>query len=106
MTDIKRHRAERSSYLTGYLLALVLTAIPFSLVLFGGLSRPWTDALIAFFAVAQIVVHLRYFLHIDLTHTPRENLLALALTALIAGIMAGGSVWIMASLSRQMAMGG
>ena len=33
---------------------------------------------IAASAIIQILVHLNYFLHLDLTHTPRENLLALA----------------------------
>ena len=91
-------------YLTGFCLAIVLTVIPFGLVAFGLLPR--TPTLIAIFiaAILQILVHLRYFLHLDLTTTPRENLLAIAFASLLILIMIGGSLWIMFDLNQRMAL--
>ena len=67
---------ELRTYLIGFALALVLTTIPFGLVYFGTLSASWTIASIAVAAVVQIIVHLRFFLHIDFRHTPGENIFA------------------------------
>jgi cytochrome o ubiquinol oxidase operon protein cyoD len=86
------------SYLTGFALALLLTAIPFGLVMFGSLSKTLTLIAIATAAIVQVVVHLRFFLHLDLTTTPRENLLAIAFAAILILIMVGGSLWIMFDL--------
>jgi cytochrome o ubiquinol oxidase operon protein cyoD len=94
------------TYLTGLLLALMLTAIPFALVCFKLLGGPAVLVVIAVAAVAQIVVHLRYFLHLSLTETPRENLLALAFAAILIFIMVGGSLWIMFDLHHRMALPG
>ena len=89
-------------YPTGFALAVVLTAVPFALVAMGTLSRDLTLAASAVAAIAQVLVHLRYFLHLDLTTTPRENLLAIAFTAVLILIMIGGSLWIMFDLQRRM----
>ena len=91
-----------SAYLTGFVLALVLTAIPFGLVVFGSLSRTVTLAAIAVAAVVQVVVHLRYFLHLNLSTTPRETILAIAFAAVLILIMVGGSLWIMFDLHHRM----
>jgi cytochrome o ubiquinol oxidase subunit IV len=92
------------SYVTGFLLALILTAIPFALVAAGPLTRPATLGIIAVAAILQILVHLRFFLHLDLTSTPRENLLAILFTAILIVIMVGGSFWIMLDLQNRMSM--
>jgi cytochrome o ubiquinol oxidase operon protein cyoD len=90
------------TYLTGFALALVLTAIPFGLVAFGTLSRSATLTVIAVAAVVQVLVHLRFFLHLNLTTTPRENILAIAFAAVLIAIMVGGSLWIMFDLYHRM----
>jgi cytochrome o ubiquinol oxidase operon protein cyoD len=92
------------SYLTGFALALVLTAIPFALVAAGTLPGVPALTVIAVAAVIQILVHLRYFLHLDLTSTPRENLLAIAFAAILIFMMIGGSLWIMFDLHHRMSM--
>ena len=89
-------------YLIGFVLALALTAIPFWLVMGGVLPRFTTLAIIAVLAVLQVVVHLRFFLHVGLQATQRENLLALAFAALLICIMIGGSLWIMLDLNARM----
>jgi cytochrome o ubiquinol oxidase operon protein cyoD len=92
------------SYLTGFSLALVLTAIPFGLVAAGALPRLPMLIVIFIAAIIQVLVHLRYFLHLDLSTTPRENLLAIAFAAVLILIMIGGSLWIMFDLSQRMSL--
>jgi len=89
-------------YVIGIVLALILTAIPFGLVYAGALPRQTMLIVIAIFAVIQILVHLRYFLHIDFKSTPRENLIALAFAVVLIFIMVGGSLWIMFDLYKRM----
>jgi cytochrome o ubiquinol oxidase subunit IV len=91
------------SYLTGLALALVLTAIPFALVYSNLLAGTAMLFVIATAAIIQIVIHLKYFLHLNLTDTPRESLLALCFAALLIFIMVGGSLWIMFDLHHRMA---
>jgi len=91
-------------YLIGFALALILTAIPFALVAVNPLPKSTTLIIIAMAAAIQVLVHLRYFLHLDLTSTPRENLVAIVFTAILIVLMVGGSFWIMFDLHSRMAM--
>ena len=95
---------ERSTtpYLIGLGLAVVLTATSFGLAATGVLPRTTTIVVIAVAAVIQILVHLRFFLHIGFSTTPRENLVALAFAVLLICIMLGGSFWIMFDLYHRM----
>ena len=90
------------SYLTGFVLALILTVIPFGLVALGALPRMPTLIIIAVLAVIQVLVHLRYFLDLNLSSTPRENLFAIAFATILIVIMVGGSLWIMFDLHHRM----
>jgi cytochrome o ubiquinol oxidase operon protein cyoD len=90
------------SYLVGFALALALTAIPFALVALDMVPRLPMLIVIAVAAVIQVLVHLRYFLHLDLTTTPRENILAILFAAVLIFIMVGGSLWIMFDLHGRM----
>jgi cytochrome o ubiquinol oxidase operon protein cyoD len=92
------------SYLTGFVLALILTAIPFALVATNSLPRSLTLVVIGVAAILQILVHLRYFLHLGLKSTPRENLVAIAFAVILIFIMVGGSFWIMFDLHHRMSM--
>lgn len=96
--------AERSAkpYLVGLALAVILTAVPFALVATKTLPRSATLAVIAVAAVLQVLVHLRFFLHIGRRSTPRENLLAMAFAAVLILVMLGGTFWIMFDLYRRM----
>ena len=91
-------------YLIGFALALILTAIPFALVATNPLPKLTTLIIIGVAAAIQVLVHLRYFLHLDLTSTPRENLVAIVFTAILIFLMVGGSFWIMFDLHNRMAM--
>lgn len=97
-SDTHTHRA----YLTGFILALILTAIPFAIVWAGLLPAGGAISVIVVTAIIQVLVHLHYFLHLNLRTTPRENLLALAFALVLIFIMVGGSLWIMFDLHFRM----
>lgn len=96
--------ARRSSYVTGFVLAVALTAVPFAVVYKHYMTAANALLVIAIAAVLQVLVHLRFFLHLRLAVTPRENLLAIAFTAVLLFLMLGGSFWIMFDLARRMAI--
>ena len=96
--------ARRSSYVVGFVLAVALTAIPFAVVYKHYMTPANALLVIAIAAVLQILVHLRFFLHINFTTTPRENLAAIAFTGVLLFLMLGGSFWIMFDLARRMAI--
>jgi cytochrome o ubiquinol oxidase operon protein cyoD len=96
--------ASLRNYLIGFVLAVVLSVIPFWLVATHALPPQRTLLVIGIAAVLQVLVHLRFFLHINFTTTPRENVLALVFTALLIFIMVGGSFWIMFDLHQRMSL--
>ena len=91
-------------YMTGFVLAVILTAIPFWLVYTHAMPPSRIMWIIAGAAVLQILVHLHFFLHINFTTTPKENLLAISFTAVLIFLMVGGSLWIMIDLHQRMAI--
>lgn len=94
----------RRSYLVGFGLALVLTAIAFAIVAFGLMPAGPALVVIAILAVIQVLVHLYFFLHLDPRTAPRENVLTLAFAVVLIFIMIGGSLWIMFDLNQRMMM--
>jgi cytochrome o ubiquinol oxidase operon protein cyoD len=90
-------------YLTGFLLSVVLTAIPFWLVMGKVFTQPGTTAaVILAFAAVQIVVHMVYFLHMDTKSEGGWNLLALVFTGVLVLIALSGSLWVMYHLNHNM----
>jgi cytochrome o ubiquinol oxidase subunit IV len=95
-------RGSLKSYLTGFLLSLILTAIPFALVMRGALSSKAALAGIFSAGIVQILVHLHYFLHLDTASAARWNVLAMIFTLLIMVLFVGGTLWIMYTLNYRM----
>ncbi len=95
-------RGSIQSYLTGFVLALVLTGIPFALVMSGAVSAGAALAAIFLAGSVQILVHLYYFLHLDTSLAARWNLLATIFTLLIMILYVGGTFWIMWNLYYRM----
>ena len=95
-------RGSLKSYLTGFVLSLILTAIPFALVLNGTLSSSAILAGIFSAGIVQILVHLHYFLHLDTSSAAGWNMLAIIFTLLIMVLFVGGTLWIMYSLNYRM----
>ncbi len=101
MNDLE-HKRELRLYLTGFVLALALTLGAFGLTLWGGLSWTTTMITVGILGLVQMVVHLRFFLHIDLSRQKREDLQLILFSELLLVIMAIGTVWIMANLATRM----
>lgn len=93
-----QHGVNIRSYVTGFILAIILTMIPFYMVMHGGFSTVSLVAVIFGAAIIQILVHLHYFLHLSLKYEQRWDIFTFIFTALIVLILVGGSVWIMLSL--------
>jgi cytochrome o ubiquinol oxidase operon protein cyoD len=90
-------------YATGFVAALVLTAIPFGLVMGKTFSSSSiTAAVILAFAAVQIVVHMVYFLHMSPKSEGGWNLLALLFTIMLVVIALSGSLWVMYHLNHNM----
>jgi cytochrome o ubiquinol oxidase subunit IV len=94
------------SYLVGFGLSVVLTAIPFWLVMSGALdSRQATALTIMVFAAAQIVVHMIFFLHMSARSENGWTMMALIFTLVIVVITLSGSLWVMYHLNVNMMPG-
>lgn len=90
-------------YLTGFVLSVVLTAVPFWLVMAKVIASP---SLLAFvilgLAAVQIVVHMVYFLHMNARSEGGWTMLALIFTLVLVVITLSGSLWVMFHLNENM----
>lgn len=90
------HHGSLRSYLTGFVLAAILTVIPFWLVMDHVIaSRELAVLVVLILAVAQIFVHIVYFLHLDARSEGGWNMLAFLFTAVLVIIVLGASIWVM-----------
>ena len=89
-------------YLTGFVLALILTLVPFGLVAWGGLSAQGVLIFIGVCGLMQAIIHFRFFLHIDLSRQKREDLQLILFAVLLLFFMAGGTIWVIANLATRM----
>ena len=103
--DSHGHGSKRS-YLVGFALSAVLTAIPFWLVMADPLGDPGLAAAgVIVFAVTQILVHTFCFLHVNTQSEGGWTLVAYVFTGVILLITIAGSLWIMYHLNSNMMPG-
>lgn len=95
-----KRRGTTNRYLVGFVLASVLTAIPFGLVAASAMRPRQIFIVIGAAAITQLIVHLRYFLHIDLNRSSQNKLIALCFSILLL-ILVGGTLWIMFELNNR-----
>ena len=89
-----------TGYVIGLGLALLLTALSFALPTTGLVWAPAIPAALIVFAIAQMGVHLAFFLHLTTGPDNTNNVMALAFGVLIVLLVVLGSVWIMAHLNH------
>lgn len=89
-------------YNTGFILSIVLTVIPFALVMHPVLPHATTLLVAVMFAVVQVVVHLVYFLHMSRSSEEGWNVISFAFTLVILFIIVALSVWIIWSMHYNM----
>ena len=91
-----------ASYTAGLMFALLLTAASFLVARSHLLWPPGLPVGLAVLAVAQMGVHLVFFLHISSGPDNTNNAIALAFGLLIVTLIVSGSLWIMANLNAHM----
>ncbi len=89
-------------YVIGLVLAVLLTVASFYVVHTDLIWAPGIPIALAVLAIAQIGVHLVFFLHITTAPDNTNNVLALAFGVLIVALIIGGSLWIMNNLNQNM----
>jgi cytochrome o ubiquinol oxidase operon protein cyoD len=89
-------------YVIGLGLAILLTATSFFIAGTDLVWQPSIPVAIIVLAIAQMGVHLVFFLHITTGADNTNNVLALAFGLLIVFLVIGGSLWIMANLNQNM----
>ena len=90
------------SYLIGLGLATLLTIVSFFI---SGTTLVWEPSIpvaLIVLAIAQMGVHLVFFLHITTGPDNTNNVLALAFGLLIVTLVIAGSLWIMTNLNGNM----
>jgi cytochrome o ubiquinol oxidase operon protein cyoD len=98
-------RSEAWLYTVGLFLAVVLTATSFWVANTQLLWGPGVPLGLATLAIAQMGVHLVFFLHVTSGPEGRNNVLALAFGLLVVFLVIAGSLWIMANLNANMMPG-
>ena len=94
--------SETVSYVIGLGLALLLTGISFWVASTSSLWGPGVAVGLVVLAIAQMGIHLVFFLHITTGPDNTNNVLALAFGILIVALIVAGSLWIMAHLDHNM----
>ena len=89
-------------YLVGLALAVGLTAASFYFARSPLIWAPGVATALMVLAIAQMGVHLVFFLHITTGPDNTNNVLALAFGVLIVFLIMAGSLWIMANLNHHM----
>ena len=97
----KAHGSLRG-YIVGYVSAIALTIAAFATATSTSMAPFSIEAALAVLAIAQMLVHLIFFLHINTAPEQKTNVMALLLTLLIIAIVVIGSLWIMAHLNQNM----
>ena len=97
------NHASMKDYTIGFILSVILTAIPFWLVMAGPLeNKQTTTAIIVGFAAVQVIVHMVYFLHMNGKAEGGWTMLSTLFTVVVLVIMLAGSIWVMYHMNANM----
>jgi len=89
-------------YVIGFLLSVVLTAVPFWLVMTRPLPDGTTAAIILALAAVQMIVHIIFFLHMNGKSEGGWTMTALIFALIVIVITMAGSLWVMYHLNTNM----
>lgn len=90
------------SYIIGFILSIGLTILPYFAVTSNLVSGLWLWIVLICTAIAQLVVQLVFFLHLNNSPSQRWHLISFIFTFLIVAILVAGSLWIMWNLNYNM----
>ena len=94
--------SETVSYVIGLALAVILTAVSFWVASTSALWGPGVATGLVVLAIAQMGIHLVFFLHITSGPDNTNNVLALAFGVLIVFLVMVGTIWIMGHMNANM----
>jgi cytochrome o ubiquinol oxidase operon protein cyoD len=90
-------------YVIGFAASVVLTVIPFWLVMADPIGNPPVTALLIMqLGILQILVHMFYFLHMNTTSQGGWIMMSAIFTGVIVVITLLGSMWVMYHLNNHM----
>ncbi|HBR95932.1 MAG TPA: cytochrome o ubiquinol oxidase subunit IV [Gammaproteobacteria bacterium] len=92
-------------YIVGLLLSIGLTALPFFMVMSGDFDRTLTIITIFVCAVAQVLVQLVFFLHMNNASEQWWNIITAIFVVVLVAILIVGSIWVMQNMNHNMLMG-
>lgn len=90
------------SYIIGFILSILLTILPYLIVVNHLLVHNYIIISVVILGVMQLLVQLIFFLHLSSESKPRWNLLAFLFTVLVVAILVIGAIWIMNNLDYNM----
>jgi cytochrome o ubiquinol oxidase operon protein cyoD len=99
---VPEKRREVSTYVIGYCLALALTMAAFAAVRWRTFTASATLAIVLGLALVQMIVHFRFFLHVNASRSSRDNLWLVLFSALIIALMVSGTLVILFNLRQRM----
>jgi cytochrome o ubiquinol oxidase operon protein cyoD len=100
--DAEPHSSLRD-YTIGFMLSVILTAIPFWLVMAKVIADRNTAVLVlGVFAVIQILVHMVYFLHMNGKVEGGWTMLSTIFTVVFVAIAIAGTLWVMFHMNANM----
>ena len=100
--DAEPHSSLRD-YTIGFVLSVILTAIPFWLVMAKVIADRNTAVLVlGAFAVVQILVHMVYFLHMNGKVEGGWTMLSTIFTVVFVAIAIAGTLWVMFHMNANM----
>ncbi|MYM22037.1 cytochrome o ubiquinol oxidase subunit IV [Duganella sp. FT135W] len=97
------HHGSLKDYAIGFILSVILTAIPFWLVMNHAFEKSSTTAIVVLaFAAVQVIVHMVYFLHMNGKAEGGWSMLATVFTVVLLFIVLSGSIWVMYHMNKNM----
>lgn len=90
------------SYITGFVLSIMLTLVAYFAVVNDWLSGWSTLLFVTALAIMQLLVQLLFFLHLSQEKRPRFNLMTFGYAAMVVVIIVIGSLWIMYNMRYNM----
>lgn len=102
MTSPRLESREVGALCLGYGLAVLLTLAAFGLVVLHLLAGRQAFLAVLAIGLVQVVVHFRFFLHIDFKRSARSDLQLILFSAMIISLMAGGTLVVLFNLHMRM----
>ena len=90
------------SYVTGFVLSVILTLIPYVIVVNHMFGKQGLVLAVILFGVTQLIAQVIFFLHLSKKSKPQWNIIVFVFTVLIVAILVVGSLWVMYNLNYNM----